>query len=121
MQLSNYREVGSDGAYPQWLRNLKNTTGVYVIRCKQTRKTLYVGYSSSGRLYGTLTRHFQSVGGWFNPTGQQKPTYPRSSVEVAVMKLNNSRDASIWEQHYICELDPRDNTYNRDQCDEVPF
>jgi len=118
-QLSKYREVGLSGSYPQWLRDLKNSSGVYVIRCKRTKKTLYVGYSASKRLYGTLTRHFQSVGAWYNPTGGEKPTYSRGSVEVAVLPTTSS-EASIWEQHYICELDPRDNTYSLADC-EVPL
>jgi len=120
VQLTNYRELGDSGNYPQWVRSLKGFSGVYVIRCKRTKKTLYVGYSGSRKLYETMTRHFQTVGRWYGPTGDDRPTYQRSAVEVAVLKTD-SLDASILEQHYICELDPRDNAYNRNQCDEVPF
>jgi hypothetical protein len=55
-----WRAVGASGAYPQWVRDLKHKSGVYLIRDADTRELLYVG-SSSGRLYDTLTRHFQSV------------------------------------------------------------
>jgi hypothetical protein len=55
-----YRKVGASGAYPQWVRDLKQKSGVYLIRDATTHELLYVG-SSSGRLYDTLTRHFQSV------------------------------------------------------------
>jgi hypothetical protein len=121
MQLSNYRDLGSVGAYPKWVRNLKGYSGVYVVRCRRTKKTLYVGYSGSRKLYETMTCHFQTVGRWYGPTGDERPAYSRGSVEVAVLKLGNGSEASILEQHYICELDPRDNTYSRNECDEVPF
>ena len=48
----------------QWVRALKGKSGVYVIR-EQTRDDdaaiVYVGESHSGKLYETLTRHFQTV------------------------------------------------------------
>ncbi|MGE0402449.1 MAG: murein hydrolase activator EnvC [Kofleriaceae bacterium] len=57
----SYRPVGSRGeAYPQWVRDLKDRSGVYIIRDIDSQEVLYVG-SSSGRLYDTLTRHFQTV------------------------------------------------------------
>jgi Uri superfamily endonuclease len=40
------------------VRDLKGKSGVYVIR--ENGETVYVG-SSVGRLYETLTRHFQTV------------------------------------------------------------
>ena len=59
-----YRPVGSRGeAYPEWVRDLKGKSGVYVIRevdKSGNAETVYVG-SSVGRLYSTLTRHFQRV------------------------------------------------------------
>jgi murein DD-endopeptidase MepM/ murein hydrolase activator NlpD len=56
-----YRPVGSPGeAYPDWVRALKGEAGVYVIRDAESGEIVYVG-SSSGRLYDTLTRHFQTV------------------------------------------------------------
>ncbi len=55
-----YRPIGASGeAYPQWVRDLKGKAGVYVIRELDSGETVYVG-SSVGRLYDTLTRHFQS-------------------------------------------------------------
>lgn len=54
-----YRPVGARGeAYPQWVRDLKGKSGVYVIR--EDGETVYVG-SSVGPLIDTLTRHFQTV------------------------------------------------------------
>ena len=56
-----YRPVGAPGEpYPEWVRALKGKAGVYVIRDAETREIVYVG-SSAGRLYDTLTRHFQTV------------------------------------------------------------
>ena len=57
----SYRPLGASGeAYPQWVRDLKGESGVYVIREIDSGETVYVG-SSVGRLYDTLTRHFQIV------------------------------------------------------------
>jgi hypothetical protein len=59
-----YRPVGAPGeAYPDWVRALKGKAGVYVIRDEETAEILYVG-SSAGRLYDTLTRHFQAWRRW---------------------------------------------------------
>jgi Peptidase family M23 len=56
-----YRQIGASGEpYPQWVRDLKGKAGVYIIRDLGDAEILYVG-SSSGRLYDTMTRHFQTV------------------------------------------------------------
>lgn len=56
----HYRPIGASGdAYPEWVRALKGKAGVYIIREIETREVVYVG-SSEGRLYDTLTRHFQT-------------------------------------------------------------
>jgi hypothetical protein len=58
--LSAYRPVGDTGEpYPEWVRRLRGESGVYSIR-EIGGPIVYVG-SSVGRLYDTLTRHFQSV------------------------------------------------------------
>ncbi|HTR50267.1 MAG TPA: M23 family metallopeptidase [Kofleriaceae bacterium] len=56
-----YRQVGASGEpYPDWVRALRGKSGVYVIR-EIGGDIVYVGSSGAGRLYATLTRHFQ---GW---------------------------------------------------------
>jgi murein DD-endopeptidase MepM/ murein hydrolase activator NlpD len=56
-----YRAIGASGErYPAWIRELDGKAGVYVIRDADSHEILYVG-SSAGRLYDTLTRHFQRV------------------------------------------------------------
>ena len=58
--LSSYRPLGGRGEpYPGWVRGLRGASGVYVIR-EIDGPIVYVG-SSVGRLYETLTRHFQTV------------------------------------------------------------
>jgi len=58
--LSAYRTVGGRGEpYPEWVRNLRGESGVYVIR-EIDGPVVYVG-SSVGNLYETLTRHLQKV------------------------------------------------------------
>lgn len=120
-----YRPVGSPGeAYPQWVRDLKGKSGVYVIR--EDGETVYVG-SSVGRLYDTLTRHFQTwrrwKGFWKGQYGEGHDpglTYPRDRVEVAV-RVTSPNDALDEEARLIRRLRPRDNLLGQPIEEEVPF
>lgn len=122
-----YRPVGASGeAYPQWVRDLKGKAGVYVIRDIESGETVYVG-SSVGRLYDTLTRHFQTwrrwKGFWKGQYGEGHDpglTYPRDSVEVAV-RLTKPNDALDEEARLIRRLRPRDNLIGQPIEEEVPF
>ena len=113
--MTAYRRVGDRGeAYPDWVRALKGEAGVYVIRDADTHECLYVG-SSAGRLYDTLTRHFQTwrrwKGFWKGQYGEGADpglTYPRAAVEVAV-RLTSPDDALDEEMRVIARLRPRDN------------
>jgi hypothetical protein len=96
------------------VRALKGKAGVYMIRDAATREVLYVG-SSAGRLYDTLTRHFQVwrrwKGFWKGQYGEGSDpglTYPRGSVEVAV-RLTSPTDSLDEEMRTIARLRPRDN------------
>ncbi len=94
-----------DAAYPDWVRALKGKSGVYVIRSAgNDKQVLYVGESHTGRLYETLTRHFQA---WSGRTAG--PTYGRGAVRVAV-KVTPAARAVDAQNRLICELMPRDNT-----------
>lgn len=93
-----------DAAYPSWVRALKGKSGVYVIRSTNNKQVLYVGESHTGRLYETLTRHFQS---WSGRTAGV--TYGRGSVVVAV-KVTTAGRAVATQNGLICDLKPRDNT-----------
>ncbi len=128
--MSAYRRVGDRGeSYPDWVRALKGKAGVYVIRDADTHECLYVG-SSAGRLYATLTRHFQSwrryKGFWRGQYGEGADpglTYPRAAVEVAV-RLTSSRDALDEEMSAIARLRPRDNQIGQPDAatdEHVPF
>lgn len=126
---SSYRPVGDRGdAYPEWVRALKGKAGVYIIRDADTHEVLYVG-SSAGRLYDTLTRHFQIwrrwKGFWKGQYGEGADpglTYPRSKVEVAV-RLTSPSDALDEEMRTIARLRPRDNQIGQPVAadEEVPF
>jgi hypothetical protein len=126
MELSDYRPVGTKGVYPPWIKQTKNTNGVYVIRSKRTKKALYVGQSQSKQLYNAMTRHFQSVGDWYWANGKERPTYHRRDVEVAFIPRLSPKQTETLEERFILELDPRDNTYEKEPKkqeyeDEVPF
>lgn len=91
------------GEFPAWLRALRGKSGVYVIRDAETRAVLYVGGSHSGKLYETLTRHFQR---WSGPTAG--PTYGRGLVQVAII-IKSGKSAVAEQNRLICKLKPRDN------------
>lgn len=124
-----YRPVGARGeAYPEWVRNLRGKSGVYVIRERNRRgdaEVVYVGESHSGKLYETLTRHFQIwrrwKGWWSGQFGEGHDpglTYDRERVEVAV-RVTSPDDAIDEEARLIRRLRPRDNRIG--QVEEVPF
>ena len=128
--MSAYRRVGERGeAYPEWVRALKGKAGVYIIRDADTHECLYVG-SSVGRLYDTLTRHFQTwrrwKGFWKGQYGEGADpglTYPRAAVEVAV-RLTSSNDALDEEMRVIARLRPRDNQIGQPDAatdETIPF
>ena len=90
-----------------------------------TPTVVYVG-SSRGRLYDTLTRHFQiwrrSKGFWSGQyTEGHDPglTYKRGRVDVAV-RITAEDDALDEEARLIARLRPRDNILMQ-PADEVPF
>lgn len=122
-----YRPVGDRGEpYPDWLRALRGRSGVYVIRDRRSREVLYVGQSSAGRLYETLTRHLQDwrrwKGYWRGQYGEGHDpglTYPRAASEVAV-RVTAPADALDEEARLIRRLRPRDNVLGQTEVD-VPF
>lgn len=129
VSLSKYRSVvlaRDRSRFAQWVRNLKGECGVYVIRRTAMfgglGDVLYVGESHSGKLYETLTRHFQK---WDHPL-QEVFTYDRHRVWVAV-QVTSCGDAALEVQDaLICSLRPIDNLKTPDcgiveEDDEVPF
>ena len=123
-----YRPVGASGEpYPEWVRALKGKAGIYVIRDAASRDIVYVG-SSAGRLYDTLTRHFQTwrryKGFWRGQYGEGHDpglTYPRDSVEVAVRQTSPTKSLDE-EMRLIARLKPRDNLIgNRPPAAEEPL
>ena len=121
-----YRPVGAPREpYPQWVRDLRGESGVYIIRERDSREIVYVG-SSVRRLYDTLTRHFQTwrrwKGFWKGQYGEGHDpglTYDRDSVEVAV-RITRADDALDEESRLIQRLRPRDNLIGQ-PVDDVPF
>ena len=107
------------------MRDLKGESGVYIIRERTSREIVYVG-SSVGRLYDTLTRHFQIwrrwKGFWRGQYGEGHDpglTYQRDSVEVAV-RITRASNALDEESRLIQRLRPRDNLIGQ-PVEDVPF
>jgi hypothetical protein len=127
-----YRPVGGGygDPYPEWLRQLKGVSGVYVIRERDrdgTPVVVYVGESHSDRLYDTLTRHFQDWrryksfwSGQYAEGHDPGLTYDRSRVEVAV-KVTSPSVAVDEEARLIRRLAPRDNLIGQSEAEAVPF
>jgi len=132
-----YRPIGARGEpYPEWIRMLNGSSGVYILRETQddgTAETVYVGESHTGRLYQTLTRHFQTWRrakkfwtGQYTGSQSHDPglTYDRERITVAVRVLPAAR-ALAEEARLIARLRPRDNLLGQpvdDDPDEVvPF
>ena len=124
-----YRPVGARGErYPAWVQALRGASGVYVIRERDTEGdpiVVYVGESHTGRLYQTLTRHFQDwrryKGFWRGQYAEGHDpgmTYPRDRVDVATRVMSGA-DAIDEERRLIRRLKPRDNLIG--QPEEVPF
>ena len=124
-----YHPVGERGEpYPDWLRALRGSSGVYIIRDRATREIIYVGESSTGRLYATLTRHFQGWRRWkgfwrgqYAEGHDPGLTYPRGACEVAV-RVTSPADALNDEARLIRRLRPRDNVIGQPTDEEaIPF
>lgn len=122
-----YRFVGASGErYPDWVRALSGKSGVYIIR-EIGGDIVYVGSSSAGRLYETLTRHFQAWRRWkgfwkgqYAEGADPGLTYERDSVEVAV-RVTAASDALDEELRLIRRLRPRDNQLGQPELEEAPF
>lgn len=89
--------------WPQWVKELRGKSGIYVIRSKESGAILYVGESHSGRLKKTLLRHFQA---WSGKTAGN--TYSRSAVEIAVISTPPAKAVPL-QNRLIVQLQPRDN------------
>jgi hypothetical protein len=124
-----YRPVGGRGErYPDWLRALKGASGVYVIRERRGNGkpvVVYVGQSNAGRLYETMTRHFQAWRRWkgfwrgqFAEGHDPGLTYEREHADAAV-RVTSPADSLDEEARLIARLRPRDNLIG--QPEAVPF
>lgn len=116
------RRVGGKkpGSYAIWVRNLKRKSGVYVIRkdallSSKPGRVVYVGESHSGRLYETLTRHFQD---WDGP--QEHTVYDRETHTVSV-KITGRGQAIQFQNSAIKRLQPRDNKQGLEDVGDTSF
>jgi excinuclease UvrABC nuclease subunit len=100
----DFRSVKEGHAVAEWVKALKNKSGVYVVREPGFfGGVLYVGESHSGRLYSTLLRHFQR---WSGPTAG--PTFLVSKVEVAVIRTPAGKAIEL-QNAVIAEYRPKLN------------
>lgn len=97
----------ANGDFAEWLNELRNQSGAYIIRSRRTRETFYVGECHSGRLAKTIKRHFYP---WRDDPERKHNTYDRHAVEVAV-RLTPPPAAAGAQDNLIRRLEPRDNSY----------
>lgn len=110
-----FRTLGRKGEpWPSWVRDLASRSGVYLIKSKRSRRVVYVGESHTGKLYGTLTRHFQR---WKGQTAGH--TFNRSGVLVAVL-TSGPRAAQRLQSKLIEKHQPDYNLYLKGG-EDVPF
>lgn len=110
MKELNYRKpVDANDDFAQWLNELRNQSGVYVIRSFaglfSDARCLYVGESHSGNLAKTIKRHFYP---WRDDPERKHHTYDRHAVEVAI-RLTPPNAAVGAQNKLIRRLNPRDN------------
>jgi hypothetical protein len=105
--------------YAAWVRALRGARGVYAIREIGGGQWLYVGSDwrgPSGRLYATLTRHFQrwtdsARAAWYHAHGGDGvgPVYSKFDVEVRVWRTKDGAAAARLERQLIRRERPLDN------------
>ncbi len=125
-----FRPLGDRGEpYPEWVRELRGKSGAYVIKAVGVFSStiVYVGESHSGRLYETMTRHFQSwsrqkgfwLGLFVQSDNDPGTTYDRAACEVAVRIASPGR-ALDAQAELIRKLKPRDNVLSGAVADDDP-
>ena len=97
----------ANGDFAEWLNELRNQSGAYIIRSRRTREIFYVGESHTGSLAKTIKRHFYP---WRDDPERKHNTYDRHRVEIAV-RLTPPPAAVGAQDNLIRRLEPRDNGY----------
>lgn len=106
-----YRPPADDkGEFLPWLNDLRNQSGAYIIRNRDSGAVLYVGESHTGNLAKTIKRHFYpwKVKGFFSEKFAGN-VYQRGRVEIAVRITPPGSSAIGAQNNLINRLNPRDN------------
>jgi excinuclease UvrABC nuclease subunit len=103
-----FQAIKNGGRFEPWVNETKGKSGVYIIKENTIvghvfGTVLYVGESHTGKLYSTMTRHFQR---WKGETAG--PVYNPENVVVQVI-LTEAADALEMQNDAIANLLPRDN------------
>lgn len=113
---STFRSVGAAGdPYPVWVSETRGRNGVYAIKDRGT--LVYIGESHSDRLYETMTRHFQH---WRGTGADSHPSYTRGECTASVL-ITSAASAPTIQAHEIATRAPRDNVYETEADDAIPF
>lgn len=114
-----YRAVRDGARFAEWLRALRGASGVYYIHDRgglwDDGGLVYIGESHTGRLYETITRHFQSWDG-------RLARYDAKRCTVAVRRMSAERAVEA-QYRAIQKHRPRDNRVDGETVtdEEAPF
>lgn len=98
--------TGKNRKFADWLKELGNHSGAYVIRRTLNNKILYVGESHTGRLQTTIKRHFWK---WSEDETHFHFTCDPADVEIAV-RITPQKAAKGAQDNLIRRLKPKHNT-----------
>jgi len=108
MKSLTYRATcDSKGKFLPWLNDLRNRSGVYVIRANGSHKILYVGECHTSALAKTVKRHFYA---WSDEPERRHNVYSRYAVQVGT-RITPPTTAVAAQDNLIRKLKPRDNGF----------
>jgi excinuclease UvrABC nuclease subunit len=113
--MSTWRPIGVAGVFADWILDLHGHSGVYAIRDAYSRGVWYVGESHSGRLYETLTRHFQARSHSYHGPNLDRG---RCEAKAEICRVSEVEDLQF---DWIKRLDPELNELVPVSKEKVPF
>lgn len=89
-----------------YLSSSKDQSGVYLIKKQSTGDIVYIGVSSSGRLYRTFYHHFHK---WNEREGErERILYPKTGYSARII-FTTPAQAVLLEKYLIINANPKDN------------
>lgn len=102
-----------DGRWSTDVQALAGQNGVYLIGDRRDGNLLYIGESHTGRLYGTITRHYQQWSDSFDTAGvQYEFDGPNDYTQIAIAVIDEMiSPPSLVQDLLVMHCRPQDNRY----------